>query len=57
MTSRSSIVKKTNTLLDEMIYIMFEYIVHLHDHQNKMVPLGSGYLDDEKDLNNLNLVS
>jgi hypothetical protein len=39
MTFESSIVEKMGTLLDEMIYIMFEYVVHLHGHRNKVVPL------------------
>jgi hypothetical protein len=32
-------MKKTNTLLDETIHITPECNVHLHGHQNKMVPL------------------
>jgi hypothetical protein len=28
-----------STFLNEMIHIMLECIVHLHGHQNKMVPL------------------
>jgi hypothetical protein len=36
MTSQSSIVKKASTLLNKMIYIMFKYTMHLHDHQNEM---------------------
>ncbi len=39
MTSWSSIVEKTCTLLDEMIHIMPEGVVHLQGHWNKMVPL------------------
>jgi hypothetical protein len=39
MTSRSSIVKKTSTLLDEAIHIMPKCALHLHGHQNKMVAL------------------
>ncbi len=38
MTSQSSIVEKTNTLVDETIHIMLECIVHLHGHWNKVVP-------------------
>jgi hypothetical protein len=38
MTFRSSIVEKTGTFLDETIHITFKCIVHLHGHQNKMVP-------------------
>ncbi len=39
MTFRSSIVeKKTSTLLDEMIHIMFKCAMHLHGRWNKMVP-------------------
>jgi hypothetical protein len=39
MTFRSSIVKKTSTLLNKMIHITPECTMHLHGHQNKMVPL------------------
>ncbi len=38
MTSRSFIVEKTSTLLNEMIHIMPEFVVHLHCHQNKAMP-------------------
>jgi len=31
-------MEKMSTLFDEMIYIMPECVVHLHGHQNKMVP-------------------
>jgi hypothetical protein len=39
MTSRSSIMEKMGTLLNEMIHITPKCIVHLHGHHNKMVPL------------------
>jgi hypothetical protein len=39
MTFRLSIVEKMNTFLDESIHIMPKCIVHLHGHQNKLVPL------------------
>ncbi len=39
MTSRSSIVEKTHTLLDEMIHITLKCVMHLHGHWNKVVPL------------------
>jgi hypothetical protein len=39
MTSWLSILEKANTLLDETIHIMHEFTMHLHGHQNKMVPL------------------
>jgi hypothetical protein len=35
MTSRSFIMEKMNTLLDETIHIMPKCVVHLHGHQNK----------------------
>jgi hypothetical protein len=38
MTSQLSIMEKTSILLDEMIHIMPECIVHLHGHWNKVVP-------------------
>jgi hypothetical protein len=38
MTSQSPIMKKTNTLPDEMIHIMFECTMHLHGHRTKMLP-------------------
>jgi hypothetical protein len=39
MTFQSSIVEKMGTFLDETIYIMLGYVMHLHGHWNKMVPL------------------
>jgi hypothetical protein len=39
MTSKLSIVEKTSTLLEEMIHIISWCTLHLHGHQNKMVPL------------------
>jgi hypothetical protein len=39
MTSRSPIMGKTSTLLDETIHIMPGCTVHLHDHRNKVTPL------------------
>jgi hypothetical protein len=39
MTFRLLIVKKTSTFLDEMIHITHKCTMHLHGHQNKMVPL------------------
>ncbi len=39
MISQSSIMEKKNTFLDEMIHITFGCIMHLRDHQNKVVPL------------------
>jgi len=39
MISQLSIVEKMGTLFDETIYIMSECVVHLHGHQNKIVPL------------------
>jgi hypothetical protein len=39
MTFRSSIVKKTDILPNEMIHIMPECVVNLHGHWNKVVPL------------------
>jgi len=39
MTSQWSIVEKMGTLLDEMIHIKLECDVHLHGHQNKVLPL------------------
>jgi len=39
MTSRSSIVEKTGTFLDETIDITLECTMHLHGHRNKVVPL------------------
>jgi len=38
MTFQSSIMEKKSTFLDEMIYITFKCVVHLHGHWNKMVP-------------------
>jgi hypothetical protein len=38
MTSQSSIIEKTSTFVDETIHIMFECVVHLHGHWNKVVP-------------------
>ncbi len=38
MTFQLSIVEKTNTFPDEVIHIMPKCVVHLHGHQNKMVP-------------------
>jgi hypothetical protein len=38
MTSQSSIVKKTSTLPNQMIHIMFKCVVHLHGHRNKVMP-------------------
>ncbi len=32
-------MKNIDTLLDEMVHIMFECVVHLHGYQNKVVPL------------------
>jgi hypothetical protein len=39
MTFQSSIVEKMSTLPIETIHIMPECVVHLHGHQNKVVPL------------------
>ncbi len=39
MTSHSSIVEKTNTLLDEMIHITPKCTMHLHGHWNKVVSI------------------
>ncbi len=39
MTFWSSIMEKIGTIPDEMIHITLEFIVHLHGHQNKVVPL------------------
>jgi hypothetical protein len=38
MTFQLFIVEKMSTLFNEMIHITFRCIVHLHGHQNKMVP-------------------
>jgi len=38
MTSQLSIVEKMSTFLNEMIHIMPRCIMHLHGHQNKVVP-------------------
>ncbi len=38
MTFQLSIVEKTGTLPNQMIHIMLKCVVHLHGHQNKMVP-------------------
>jgi hypothetical protein len=38
MTSRTSILEKTCTLLNEMIHIPLKCAMHLHDHWNKSVP-------------------
>jgi hypothetical protein len=37
MTFWSSIVEKTSTFHNEIIYIMFKCTMHLHSHWNKMV--------------------
>jgi len=39
MTFRLSNVEQTSTFPNEMIHIMPRCIVHLHGHQNNMVPL------------------
>jgi hypothetical protein len=39
MTSRLSIMEKTSTFPNETIHITHRCIVHLHGHQNKVVPL------------------
>jgi hypothetical protein len=39
MTFRTFILEKTGALPNEMIHISLRCVVHLHDHQNKMVPL------------------
>jgi len=44
MTSRLSIVKKTSTLPNEMIHIMFKCVVHLHGHWKKMVPFTKPFI-------------
>jgi hypothetical protein len=38
MSFRLSIMEKTSTLLDETIHTTLGCAVHLHGHQNKMVP-------------------
>ncbi len=38
MNFQSSIVEKMGTLLNETIHITPECVMHLHGHQNKMVP-------------------
>jgi len=38
MTHPSFIVEKTSTFLDGMIHITLGCAMHLHSHQNKMVP-------------------
>ncbi len=50
MTSRSPIMEKTNTPLDETIHIMPKCAMHLHGHRNKMVPLMKPFI--LADLNN-----
>jgi hypothetical protein len=32
-------MKKTNTLFNETIYIMFKCVIHLHGHRNKVMPV------------------
>jgi hypothetical protein len=32
-------MEKTSTFFDETIHIMLAYVVHLHGHRNKVVPL------------------
>jgi len=49
MTSQSSIMEKMNTFPDETIHIMPKCIMHLHGHQNKMVPFMKPFI-----LTNLN---
>ncbi len=39
MTSWLFIVEKMNTLPDKTIHITPKFAMHLHGHQNKMVPL------------------
>jgi len=39
MTSRSSIVEKMSTLLDDIIHITSRCTMCLRGHQNKVVPL------------------
>jgi hypothetical protein len=39
MTFQSSIVEKMNTFFGEVIHIMPKCVVHLHGHQNEMMPL------------------
>jgi cAMP phosphodiesterase len=34
-------MKKTATLFDEMIYIIFKCTLHLHGHHNKVMPFMS----------------
>jgi hypothetical protein len=51
MTSQPSIMKKTSTLLNKMIYIMFECTMHLHGHQNKMYINLKGKVMGRFDLN------
>jgi len=38
MTSQLPIMEKTSTLFDETIHIMPECAMHLHGHQNKILP-------------------
>jgi hypothetical protein len=39
MTFWSSIVEKMSTFPEEMIHITPKYTLHLHGHQNKVMPL------------------
>jgi hypothetical protein len=50
MTSQLSIMEKMGTLPDEMIHITPKCIMHLHGHQNKVVPLMKSFIF--ADLNN-----
>jgi hypothetical protein len=50
MTSWSFIVKKMGTFLDETIHIIPKCVMHLHGHQNKVVPFMKPFI--LVDLNN-----
>lgn len=39
MTFQLSIMEKMGTLPNETIHIILECAMHLHDHQNKVMPL------------------
>jgi hypothetical protein len=44
MTSQSSIVEKVSTFLNETIHITLGCAIHLHGHQNKVVPLMKAFI-------------
>jgi hypothetical protein len=50
MIFQSSTLKKTSTLLNEMIHIMPRCAMHLHDHENKVMPFLKPFI--LADLNN-----